>query len=121
MLIMSIPRQDKWIAHGLLTALKNHSMLVAVLTLSLFLGGCIYKPDLQQGNEITPEMVAQLEIGMTKREVIRVVGTPLITDPFHKNRWDYYHAILDGKTGEVTSQQVTLLFTEDILSAVKQK
>ncbi len=118
---MSIPHQSKGIAHGLLMALKNHSMLVAVLTLSLLLGGCIYKIDIQQGNEITPEMIAQLEIGMTKREVVRVVGTPLITDPFHKNRWDYYHSIRDGKTGKITSQQITLLFTEDILSAVNQK
>ncbi|MCY3770038.1 MAG: outer membrane protein assembly factor BamE [Gammaproteobacteria bacterium] len=118
---MPIQRQSKWTAQGPLTVLKNHSMRVAILAFGLLLSGCVYKMDIQQGNEITPEMVAQLEIGMTKREVTRVAGTPLIADPFHNNRWDYYHSILDGKTGKVASQKISLWFTGDVLSAINQE
>lgn len=118
---MSIHRHSQWIYHGLLMALKKNSIFFTVLTFSLLVNGCVYKMDIQQGNEITPEMVAQLEIGMTKREVTRAIGTPLISDPFHNNRWDYYHSIMDGKTGKVISQQISLMFTDDILSAINNE
>jgi outer membrane protein assembly factor BamE len=64
---------------------------------SLLLIGCtsmrdfslVHKPDIQQGNIITPEMVAELKPGMSKRQVRFVLGTPLLIDVFHQERWDY--------------------------------
>lgn len=93
--------------------------LVCSIILAGILSGCIYKIDIQQGNEITPEMVAKIEVGMTKREVAQVLGHPLINDPFHKDRWDYYYSIKDGKTGETQRQFATLKFENDILSSVE--
>jgi outer membrane protein assembly factor BamE len=48
-----------------------------------------YKIEIQQGNQVTQEMVAQLKPGMTKEQVRFVLGTPLLTDIFHGERWDY--------------------------------
>ncbi|HUQ28377.1 MAG TPA: outer membrane protein assembly factor BamE [Usitatibacter sp.] len=62
--------------------------LLALLALST--SACVYKLDVQQGNLVTQESVTKLKKGMTKSEVKQVLGTPLLMDPFHGNRWDYY-------------------------------
>ena len=45
---------------------------------------------MQQGNVVTQDSVSKLKKGMTKSEVRQVLGTPLLMDPFHGNRWDYF-------------------------------
>ena len=50
-----------------------------------------YKIEIQQGNFVSQEMVAQLKPGMTKEQVRSVLGTPLLTDIFHAERWDYVY------------------------------
>jgi len=93
--------------------------LAAVLAISPVLGGCfVYKIDIQQGNEITEDMVAQLKLGMSKREVTKLIGYPLINDPFHKDRWDYYYSKKTGKTGEVVKQRASLQFENDQLAKI---
>jgi outer membrane protein assembly factor BamE len=56
----------------------------------------VYKMTVQQGNIITEEMVDQLELGMTKRQVQFLLGTPLLTDFFQTDRWDYTYTIQRG-------------------------
>ncbi len=68
--------------------------LLAVIALST--SACVYKLDVQQGNLISQESVSKLKKGMTKAEVRQVLGTPLLTDPFHGNRWDYYFSTEKG-------------------------
>ncbi|MDC0183214.1 outer membrane protein assembly factor BamE [Nitrosomonadales bacterium] len=53
----------------------------------------VYKIDIQQGNEITSEMLMKLKPGMTKSQVRFVLGTPLIQDTFHQERWDYVYVM----------------------------
>ncbi len=67
--------------------------LLAAAVLSLALAGCgpiVHRIDIQQGNLVAPETFAKLKTGMTKSEVRLLLGTPLLTDIFHANRWDYY-------------------------------
>jgi len=78
----------------------------------------VYKIDIQQGNEITAEMLAELEIGMSKRDVGKLLGFPLVTDPFHAERWDYYFYLKKGATGEVRQHSATLYFEDDALSRI---
>ena len=67
--------------------------LLACLLLAPALAGCgslVHKIDIQQGNLVAPESFARVKVGMSKAEVRNVLGTPLLTDAFHANRWDYY-------------------------------
>lgn len=70
-----------------------------------------YRPDVQQGNFISQEMMQQLKIGMTPEQVRFVLGTPLVTDVFHENRWDYPFRLQKG-TGEVIFSRVTVHFED---------
>ena len=74
----------------------------------------VYKISIPQGNIITQEMIDQLRPGMTKRQVIFVMGTPLVRDPFHQDRWDYVYNFMPG--GGVRGQErVSVFFEEDQL------
>ena len=75
----------------------------------------VYKIDIQQGNIITQEMIDQLRPGMTKRQVIFVMGTPLVRDPFDQDRWDYIYSFQPG--GGIRGQEgVTMYFENDLLT-----
>lgn len=56
-----------------------------------------YKIDIEQGNIVTDEMLGELEPGMTKQQVHAILGTPMLIDMFHQNRWDYYYYNKKGR------------------------
>ena len=62
----------------------------------ILLAGCVYRIDVQQGNYVTQDAVAKLKTGMTKAEVRQALGTPLLVDVFHANRWDYFFSHVKG-------------------------
>lgn len=95
------------------------SRFLSVILALLLLPGCIvYKLDIQQGNEITAEMLSGLKIGMSKTKVVKVLGYPLINDPFHVDRWDYYFYLKKGRSGKVEQHSATLRFSDDALSNI---
>ena len=67
-----------------------------------------YKIDVQQGNVLTQEMVAQLKPGQTREQVRFILGTPLLTDIFHQQRWEYVYSYRKGRTGEVETRQFSV-------------
>ncbi|MYM69780.1 outer membrane protein assembly factor BamE [Pseudoduganella sp. FT55W] len=71
-----------------------------------------YRPDIQQGNFVSEEMLAQLKVGMTQDQVRFIFGTALLTDPFHGNRWDYAFRLAKG-SGEITTSRVIVFFDKD--------
>lgn len=75
----------------------------------------VYKIPIAQGNIITQEMIDQLEPGMTRRQVVFVMGTPLVRDPYHQDRWDYVFNYQPGG-GERGQERMTLFFENDLLS-----
>ena len=78
----------------------------------------IYKLDIQQGNIISAEMLMGLKPGMTRAQVKYVLGTPLIQDSFHENRWDYiYKMIKDDRL--IEERHVIVRFADDGLVDVK--
>jgi outer membrane protein assembly factor BamE len=87
--------------------------LIAVLT---FNTGCnlIYKQNVQQGNAHEQEDLDQIQLGMTKKQVAYLLGTPAIVDPFHHDRWDYI-SMLSRRGGEPARRLVTLNFENDVL------
>ncbi|MGZ5201126.1 MAG: outer membrane protein assembly factor BamE [Telluria sp.] len=70
-----------------------------------------YRPDIQQGNFVSQEMLDQLKTGMTHDQVKFVLGTPLLTDVFHEDRWDYPFYLARGN-GELTTSRVTVYFKD---------
>lgn len=74
-----------------------------------------YRIDIQQGNFVSQEMVSQLKEGMTPDQVRFALGTPLLNDMFHANRWDYVFRLKKGN-GEVTSSRVTVFFKDNRLA-----
>jgi len=77
-----------------------------------------YKLDVQQGNVVTSKMLLQLRPGMTKSQVRFIMGTPLIQDSFHGNRWDYVYQMREA--GKVTEQRRVILdFEKDLLKTVR--
>ncbi len=100
---------------------RRSSHIVALLSLAL-LAGCanldfpwVYKLKIDQGNIITQEMVNKLQPGMTRSQVQFVMGSPLLADPFHENRWDYVYTLQDSK-GKRTEQHLAVYFVDDKLS-----
>lgn len=83
------------------------------------LAGCAYKMDIQQGNVITREKLDMLKIGMSRQQAEFVMGTPLLNDPFHDNRWDYLYSF--ERRGKVQEQyHATLFFEGDRLVRVEK-
>jgi outer membrane protein assembly factor BamE len=78
----------------------------------------VYKVDIQQGNVITQEMLAQLRIGMDKKKVNFVMGSPIIMDTFHGNRWDYLYTV-QTKGGRPKRRRITLFFEDDLLARIE--
>ncbi len=73
-----------------------------------------HKLDLQQGNTIKLAQLEALSIGMSKSEVRRILGSPMLSDPFHNQRWDYIYRFIPNKGFERKSL-LTLYFENDML------
>ncbi|MDH3563368.1 MAG: outer membrane protein assembly factor BamE, partial [Gammaproteobacteria bacterium] len=99
---------------------KMRILLLSFLFLTTALSGClsVYRVEVQQGNVVTQEMIDKLKPGMTRSQVRFVLGTPLVTDAFHPDRWDYYSYIRPSneKTGQ--TRRLTVIFKDDSLLSV---
>ncbi len=103
-----------------------------VLTAALFLSGCEslqrtdsflgfitpYRIDIVQGNAITKEQAALVKPGSTRLQVRDVLGTPLLADPFHANRWDYIFTLRRPGT-ELQRRSVVVIFEGDVVKSVE--
>jgi len=76
-----------------------------------------YRPDVQQGNVVTREMVEQLRESMTRDQVRFLLGTPLLTSIFHGDRWDYVYYLQRGKGDERQLRRLMVLFKNDRLAS----
>src|SRR5690554_945823 len=86
----------------------------------IVISGCVYKRDLPQGNYLTGDMVAQLQPGMSRGQVISVMGRPLLEAPFDASQWDYVFR-LDEAYGDVRQRRVTLTFAGDQLVDIQHQ
>ncbi len=98
--------------------LKVISLLLSVLLLSSCSIPRIFQVVISQGNLVDQEMLDKLEIGMTESQVKFVMGTPLISDTFYPNRWDYFTSVTQGENS-YTNQKITLYFKDNKLVSWK--
>ncbi|HMX98654.1 MAG TPA: outer membrane protein assembly factor BamE [Agitococcus sp.] len=101
-------------------------LLPACSTLNNFKNSLtVYKIDLPQGNPITQDMANKLKIGMTPSQVRYVLGSPMVTDTFNANRWDYVYRFTAGTYAKaaginsVTTPHLSLRFDNGKLSEIK--
>lgn len=109
----------------------SYSIKLFIILLSLLaitgINGCsksrlltVFKTDIQQGNEVDPEQVAKLQVGMSKEQVEFLLGTPLLVDAFHSDRWDYVYFLLPG-FGERERRHLTVIFDGDSVAEILKK
>ena len=94
------------------TLLLISQLLISVVAMSMLSACTIHQLDIQQGNVITKEMTDKLKIGMNKDQVKFILGTASISDPFHKDRWDYVYSLKDMEGLKETSH-ITVLFKNE--------
>jgi len=98
--------------------MQNNLIIISLLSALLFIAGCEpHRIDIQQGNRITPENFAKLKTGMTRNQVLFILGSPLLKDEFHSERWDYIYYLKPGNN-PVRKSRVTLFFDGDELAKI---
>lgn len=108
-------------------ALQMKKLLIIIPCIaSLNLGACaterfhlVHKIDIQQGNVITREMLEQVHTGMNRNQVQFVMGSPMVVDVFHQDRWDYVYYLKPGYAA-VQESRVSLFFEDDRLARIEE-
>ena len=72
---------------------------------------------MQQGNSFDEKQLSQLKVGMTKQQAVFVMGTALLKDPFHKNRWDYIYTFSKNQA-KTERRLLTLYFDKNRVSKI---
>jgi outer membrane protein assembly factor BamE len=93
-------------------SMRNYLLIAAI---GLVTSGCgiIYKQPIYQGNLIDKSDVDQLVVGQSKQQVLALLGTPSIADPFHAQRWDYTATERTDRLGRVHMKNFTVYFDND--------
>jgi outer membrane protein assembly factor BamE len=90
------------------------------LAAPLLTGGCIYRINIHQGNFLEAKTLDQLNVGMTRSQVRFLLGTPMVADEFHPNRWDYYYYFKDGKTRHEETRHILVYFEDEKVARVEK-
>jgi len=98
----------------------KHIKHLTILFLVLLTQACVYQANLAQGNFVDKEDLDQVEIGMTRNQVRFLLGTPMIDDPFHENRWDYIYYLKIGREKAILKTWVSIFFENDTVSDINK-
>ena len=101
-------------------ALYRTATRAAVVAACLLLAACVFRIDIQQGNLLEQEDLDRVEVGMTRSQVQFLLGTPMIADPFHRQRWDYPYYLKRGRSREVAESWVTVYFEGDVVARIER-
>ena len=99
----------------------TYRLFISLATSLLLLSGCIrpFQPDIQQGNIINNSDLSEIRYGMSKQEVLFILGTPMVIDPFNEQRWDYFYSRRDQQRRETAHRLITAIFDDDKLIELK--
>lgn len=93
--------------------------MLALLMLTLT-SACVYQAPLSQGNLLKTEDLDQVEVGMTRSQVRFLLGTPMVSDPFHEDRWDYVYYMQIGRQKAISKRWVSVYFDGDTVSRIEK-
>ena len=82
-------------------------------SLTALSSACVYRINIQQGNFLDQAAVNQVLAGMTRSQVRYLLGTPMVTDSFNKEQWDYIYYLRKGRSGHLDTRRVTVYFEGD--------
>lgn len=102
------------------SAFLRYAGKVLTCLLLAALAGCVYRINIQQGNFLKPEDVARVQAGMTRSQVRFILGTPMVTDAFDKDRWDYYYYFVKGHSRKKETRHVIVQFDGDKVARVER-
>ncbi|MGI9272524.1 MAG: outer membrane protein assembly factor BamE [Woeseiaceae bacterium] len=96
-------------------------LIIAIILASLALSsGCVYRLNIAQGNLVEQEDLDQVEVGMTRNQVRFLLGTPMIDDPFHADRWDYIYYLKVGRKDATFKRWVSVVFEDETVSEIRK-
>jgi len=93
--------------------MRNRLLPFFLIVAFAFASGCVYQAALSQGNLLDQEDVDQAEVGMTRGQIRFLLGTPMIDDPFHEDRWDYIYFLRIGKEKARFKRWIAIHFEDD--------
>lgn len=99
----------------------NKKASIILIVCSIAVSACIkpYRPDIQQGNIINNSNLREIHYGMSKQEVLFILGTPMVIDPFNEQRWDYFYSKRNQYKSQTTQRLITAIFDGDKLIKLK--
>lgn len=95
-------------------------LLTSILCATLAAAGCVYRANISQGNLIEEEDLDQVALDMTRSQVRFLLGTPMIDDPFHADRWDYVYYLKIGREDASFQRWVSIFFEDDRVSEIRK-
>lgn len=97
------------------------TLLITLSCLLLSFGsGCVYRANISQGNLIKQEDLSQAEVGMTQNQIRFLLGTPMVDDPFSRNRWDYVYYLKLGRDEATFKRWVTIVFEDEKVVEIRK-
>lgn len=97
---------------------RLRSLLLCVCALGS--GACVYRVPIQQGNFLETKDVDQVAVGMTQAQVRYVLGTPMVIDPFSKDRWDYVYYLKKGQIRTPEQRHFVVYFENGAVSRIER-
>ena len=82
--------------------------------------GCVYRVNIQQGNFLDAKAVEQVAVGMTRSQVRFLLGTPMIADAFHPERWDYLYYAKEGRTQKTERRHFVIHFEDEKVARIER-
>lgn len=95
--------------------------LILLIASLVILSACVYRANISQGNLIKQEDLDQVELGMTRNQVRFLLGTPMIDDPFHADRWDYVYYMKIGREDAGFKRWVSIIFEDGVVSELRKE
>jgi outer membrane protein assembly factor BamE len=102
--------------HGSTRAAAAALLLVTVAALA----ACVHRPYIQQGNYLEMKDVDQVTAGMTRSQVRYLLGTPMISDPFTAQRWDYIYTLKRGRARKIDRAHFIVYFADEKVSRIEK-
>ena len=102
------------------SSIHKFSKTLLVVALAALVCACVYRIDIQQGNLLEESAIDQVTAGMTRSQVRFLLGTPMVADSFHRDRWDYMYYFRKGRSRRAQKRWFIVHFNEDLVTRIEK-